>query len=62
MEVASVDRNIRRPIMKWQGYNSSAGKKVNGIFAKLSKHKSIYYLLMIASLGLALGASWKWHP
>ena len=48
--------------MKWQGYNSSAGKKVSKVFAKLAKHKSIYYLLMIASLGLALGAGWKWHP
>jgi hypothetical protein len=48
--------------MKWQGYNSSAGNKVNRVFAKLAKHRSIYYLLMIASLGLALGASVKWHP
>jgi len=48
--------------MKWQGYSPSAGKKVNKVFAKLGKHKSIYYLLMIASLGLALGAGVKWHP
>jgi hypothetical protein len=48
--------------MKWQGYNTSFGKKIDKAAAKLGKHKSIYYLLMIASLGLALGANWKWHP
>ncbi len=47
--------------MKWQGYNPNAGDKVNKIFAKLAKNKGIYYLLMIASLGLALGANVKWH-
>ncbi len=48
--------------MKWQGYSPSMSKKVNKIFCKLGKHKGIYYLLMIISLGLALGAGVKWHP
>jgi len=47
--------------MKWQGYSSNAENRINKLFAKLTKKKGIYYLLMIASLGLALGASWKWH-
>jgi len=47
--------------MKWQGYNPNAGNRMNKIFAKLAKNKGIYYLLMIGSLGLALGASVKWH-
>jgi hypothetical protein len=29
---------------------------------KLLSSKAMYYLLMIAALGLALGASVKWHP
>jgi len=28
---------------------------------KLLRSKGVYYLLMIAALGLALGASFKWH-
>jgi len=32
------------------------------ITKKLLSSKGMYYLLMIAALGLALGASWKWHP
>ena len=47
--------------MKWQGYNTKAVSKMNKMFAKLVKNKGIYYLLMIASLGLALGANVKWH-
>ena len=48
--------------MKWQGYNTNSETKLNKVFAKVAKHKGLYYLLMIASLGLALGANWKWHP
>lgn len=29
---------------------------------KLLASKGMYYLLMIAALGLALGAGVKWHP
>ena len=47
--------------MKWQGYSPNAGNKMNERFAKLAKNKGIYYLLMILSLGLALGANVKWH-
>jgi len=47
--------------MKWQGYNPNAGDKMNKILARLAKNKGIYYLLMILSLGLALGANVKWH-
>jgi len=31
------------------------------IVQRLLGSKGLYYLLMIASLGLALGASVKWH-
>ncbi|MEA3239202.1 MAG: hypothetical protein U9Q94_05425 [Candidatus Bipolaricaulota bacterium] len=48
--------------MKWQGYSPNAGNRISKLFAKLTKNKGIYYLLMIASLGLALGAGVKWHP
>ena len=32
------------------------------IVQKFVGSKGLYYLLMIAALGLALGASVKWHP
>ena len=32
------------------------------IVQKIARSRGLYYLLMIAALGLALGASWKWHP
>jgi len=48
--------------MKWGGYSSHAGEKANRFFGKLVGNKGIYYLLMIAVLGLLLGASYKWSP
>ncbi|MCK4394905.1 hypothetical protein KAX17_18555 [Candidatus Bipolaricaulota bacterium] len=48
--------------MKWGGYSSRAGEKANRFFGKLVGNKGIYYLLMIAVLGLLLGAGYKWHP
>ncbi len=32
------------------------------IVQKFVANKGLYYLMMIALLGLALGASVKWHP
>jgi len=32
------------------------------IVQKFVGSKGLYYLLMIAALGLALGANVKWHP
>jgi len=48
--------------MKWGGCSSRAGEKANRFLGKLVGNKGIYYLLMIAVLGLLLGASYKWHP
>jgi hypothetical protein len=48
--------------MKWGGYNQRAGNKLNRFFGKLLEKKGVYYLLTIVSLGLVLGAGWKWHP
>ena len=47
--------------MKWGGYNTQAGERVNKVFGKLIDRKGIYYLLTIAALGLVLGAGMKWH-
>jgi len=47
--------------MKWGGYNSRAGEKLNKVFGKLLGKKGVYYLMMIVALGLVLGAGWKWH-
>ena len=48
--------------MKWGRYNSHAGEKLNKFFGKLLGKKGVYYLLMIAALGLILSAGQKWHP
>jgi len=32
------------------------------IVQKITRSRGLYYLLMIAALGLTLGASVKWHP
>jgi len=48
--------------MKWGGYSSRAGEKANRFFGRLVANKGIYYLLMIAVLGLLLGAGYKWSP
>jgi hypothetical protein len=47
--------------MKWEGFNLGVSGKLNKVFGKLLGKKGFYYLMMIASLGLVLGASWKWH-
>jgi len=47
--------------MKWGGYNSRAGEKLNKVFGKLLGKKGVYYLMMIVALGLVLGAGFKWH-
>ena len=43
--------------MKWEGYNSKGEAKVKKLFSG----KVLTYLLTIATLGLLLGASVKWH-
>ncbi len=48
--------------MKWEGFNLGASEKLNKVFGKLLGKRGFYYLLMIATLGLALGAGVKWHP
>lgn len=48
--------------MKWRGNNLSAGEKLNKVFGKILGKRGFYYLMMIAALGLALGAGVKWHP
>ena len=47
--------------MKWEGFDLGAGEKLNKVFGKLLGKKGFYYLLMIVSLGLVLGAGAKWH-
>jgi len=48
--------------MKWGGYSSNTSDKMNKFFKMVLGNKGIYYLLMIAALGLLLGAGFKWHP
>jgi len=47
--------------MKWEGHNQYASEKLNKVFGKLLGKRGFYYLLMIVSLGLVLGAGAKWH-
>jgi len=44
--------------MKWMGYNRKGEEKMRRLFGA----KWLYYLLALASLGLLLGASFKWRP
>ena len=48
--------------MKWGGYTPQVSERLDRAFRKLAGHKGIYYLLMIATLGLLLGAGAKWSP
>ena len=32
------------------------------LFAKLVSHKGVYYLFLIAALGMLLAAEFKWAP
>jgi len=47
--------------MKWGGYDGHATERLSRVFGKLFGKKGIYYLMMLLALGLALGASIKWH-
>ena len=38
------------------------GNAMKKIVGKIVRSRGLYYLLMIAALGLALGAGVKWHP
>jgi len=44
--------------MKWGGYN----RKGEARMKKLFSGQTMYYLLAIATLGLLLAESFKWHP
>ena len=48
--------------MKWGGYTNSTAQKVNGLVKSVLGNKGLYYLMVIATLGLLLGAGFKWHP
>ena len=48
--------------MKWGGYNTQAGERTNKLLGKLFRSKALYTLMLIATLGMLLGASIKWHP
>jgi len=43
--------------MKWGGYTTKGAEKMGKLFGA----KGLYYLLAIATLGMLLGASVKWH-
>ena len=44
--------------MKWGGYNRKGEERMKKLFGG----KTMYYLLTIATLGLLLAESFKWHP
>ncbi|MBN1859451.1 hypothetical protein JW848_09635 [Candidatus Bipolaricaulota bacterium] len=48
--------------MKWGGYNERAGERTNKLVGRLFRSKALYALMLIATLGLLLGSSIKWHP
>ncbi len=48
--------------MKWGGYNAQAEERTSKLIGKLFRSKALYTLMLIATLGMLLGASIKWHP
>ena len=44
--------------MKWGGYNRKGEERMKKLFSG----KAMYYLLMIATLGLLLAEMIKWRP
>jgi len=44
--------------MKWGGYNRKGEERMK----KLLSGRTMYYLLMIAALGLLLAENFKWRP
>ena|GEM_PF-5140173 len=43
--------------MKWQEANEP-----KGLLRTMLLNKGLYYLMLIGTLGLLLGAGFKWHP
>jgi hypothetical protein len=43
--------------MKWSGYPKRGVAELRKAFGK----RTFYYLMLVASLGVLLGASVKWH-
>ncbi|MDD5263460.1 MAG: hypothetical protein PHU43_01315 [Candidatus Bipolaricaulis sp.] len=43
--------------MKWGGFNKNGEERMKRLFGS----KVAYYMLAIATLGVLLGASVKWH-
>ena len=48
--------------MKWGGYNAQAEERANKLIGRLFRSKALYTLMLVATLGMLLGASIKWHP
>ena len=48
--------------MKWGGYNRKGEERMKKVVGKLFGGKTMYYLLMIAMLGLLLAENIKWRP
>jgi hypothetical protein len=44
--------------MKWGGYNRNGEERMKRLFSG----KSVWYLLTLATMGLLLAQSIKWHP
>ncbi|MBN1859452.1 hypothetical protein JW848_09640 [Candidatus Bipolaricaulota bacterium] len=48
--------------MKWGGYNLGASERLARMLHRMIRGKALYTLMLIATLGLLLGSSIKWHP
>ncbi|MCK4570565.1 hypothetical protein KAT84_01315 [Candidatus Bipolaricaulota bacterium] len=48
--------------MKWGGYNRKGEERMKRAVGKLFGGKTMYYLLVIATLGLLLAENIKWRP
>lgn len=48
--------------MKWGGYTVQPAQRMSKLTGRLFRSKALYTLMLIATLGLLLGANIKWHP
>jgi hypothetical protein len=48
--------------MKWSLCESEASEKLTQFLTRFFGGRGIYYLLMIATIGLLLAADFKWSP
>jgi len=48
--------------MKWGGFNRKGEERMKRVFGRVFGTRTVYYLAIIATLGLLLAENIKWRP